>query len=159
MPAIKDEPGAGEMTVFTADVRAAMIDTITRFLEAARDPARAWTTPRDGAERLAASLFHAMPAAGGPATAPAIGSLAATRSLRQFRQQGTGPLRLDAPLPLWTACADDHCRTMQHCVHGDAAGSTAGAAGRFAARDAEPARAPQAIATPATDNAELVSTS
>ncbi len=151
------------MTMSTADVRAAMIDTITRFLEAAGDPACGWTTPRDGAERLAASLLHAVPAAGGSATASAIGPLAATRSLRQLRQQGTGPLGLDAPLPLWTACADDHCRTVQHCMHGDAAGDTAGstvgAAGGFvAARDAEPARAPQAIVAPATDKAELVPT-
>ena len=147
------------MTVSTADVRVAMIDTITRFLEAARDPACGWTTPRDGAERLAASLLHAVPAAGVPTTAPAIGPLAATRSLRQFRRQGTGPIGLDAPLPLWTACADDHCRTVQHCVHADAAGGTAGAAApSAAARDAEPARVLQAIVAPATEKAELAPT-
>ena len=148
------------MSVSTADVRAAMIDTIARFLEAARDPACGWTTPRDGAERLAASLLHAVPAAGRPAAAPAIGPLAATRSLRQLRQQGTGPLGLEAPLPLWTACADDHCRTVQHCVHAEAAGSTTGAAGRSAAaaRDAEPARAPRAMVAPVTEKAELAPT-
>ena len=151
------------MTVSTADVRAAMIDTIARFLEAARDPARGWTMPRDGAERLAASLLHAVPATGGPATASAIARPAATRSLRQLRQQEAGPLGLGTPLPVWAACADDHCRTVQHCVHGDAAvdtaGSTAGATGRSAAaHDAEPARAPRAIAAPATDRAELAST-
>ncbi len=139
------------MSVSTADVRAAMIDTIARFLEAARDPACGWTTPRDGAERLAASLLHAVPAAGRPAAAPAIGPLAATRSLRQLRRQGTSPLGLDAPLPMWTACTDDHCRTVQHCVHADAAGSTTGAAGRSAA-------AHDAKVAPVTEKAELAPT-
>ncbi len=139
------------MTASKEDVRAAMTDTIARFLEAAGDPARGWTTPRDGAERLAALLLRAIPMAGSPAAAPAIGALAATRSLRQLRQQEGRPLAVDAPLPSWAACADDHCRTVQHCVH-------EGAAARPAApRDADRATATQATGTPATGKAELAS--
>ena len=112
------------MTGFKADVRAAMVDTIARFLDAEPGPARGWTTPRDGAERLAALLLDAAPTAVGPAAAPMlrIGPLPATRSLHQLRQQEARPLLADVPLPSWAACADDHCRTVRHCVHGHAAG-------------------------------------
>ncbi len=141
------------MTASMADVRAAMTDIIARFLEAAGDPTRGWTTPRDGAERLAALLFHAVPTASGPAAAPGISPLAATRSLRQFRQQAARPLGVDAPLPAWAACADDHCRTVRHCMHEGTAGDVAGHSA--AARVADRAPVSQTVATPATDRTEL----
>ena len=119
-----------------ADVRATMIDTIARFLDAASTPARGWTTPRDGAERLAALLLDAAPMSG-------IGPLAVTRSLRQFRQREARPLLADAPLPAWAICADDHCRTVRHCAHGHAAGPVLAcqARGVSAPREATPVEA------------------
>ncbi len=131
------------MTMPAADDRAIMIDTIARFLDAAAGPARGWTTSRDGAERLAALLLDAVPAAGGLPMS-GIGPLAPTRSLRQLRQQEARPLLAD-PLPQWAACADDHCRTVRHCVHGQADGRSAPAA-----RQAEHVPAPRLAVTAGT---------
>ncbi len=72
------------MSMPAADDRATLTDTIARFLDAAADPARGWTTSRDGAALLAALLLP-VPSGGG-APAARIGPPAATRSLRQLGQ-------------------------------------------------------------------------
>ena len=124
-----------------ADVRATMIDTIARFLDDASTPARGWTTTREGAERLAALLLDAAPTSG-------IGPLAVTRSLRQFRHQGAGRLA-NAPLPSWASCADDHCRTVRHCVHGHAAEPASACQARGVSAPCEAAPVEAAELTPA----------
>ena len=142
------------MTVPKADDCATMIDTIARFLESAADPARGWVTPRDGAERLAALLLDAPPVADSPAAAStaAIGALAPIRSLRQLRQQEARPLLARYPLPAWAGCAEDHCRTIQHCVHEYDAGRAVTAAARGA--DCAVSQAP-AAGVPAPGKVEL----
>ena len=131
------------MTMPATVDRVIMIDTIARFLDAAADSARGWTTSRDGAERLATLLLDAAPSAGALPMS-GISPLAPTRSLRQFRQQEARPLLAD-PLPHWAACADDHCRTVRHCVHGHADGRSAPAV-----RQAERVPAPRLAITAGT---------
>ncbi len=74
-----------------------------------------------------ARLFGVVPSAGGTPL-PGIAPLAPTRSLRQLWQQQQARPLLSTPLPHWAVCADDHCRTVRHCVHRHADGSAAPAA-------------------------------
>lgn len=109
-------------------LRDSMINTIAEFLHGAMSGNEERSAPRESAEKLTTLLLETV-LSRAMIQHTLEARMVSTRSLHQLRKEQqhlAGVSRESAggaemSVPDWATCPDDHCRTVQHCVHGASA--------------------------------------